>query len=141
MKRMFKSVTVCMVFAAVGLASCNKEVKDKDRYSSAEEITGTWKLIEALADPGDGSGTYQPVTSDKIIQVYSDSSFVSNGNMCTMNSDTTGSASGFFIDTENINLTPGSCWGGFPLSYEHNGNQLIIRYNCIEGCSQKYVKL
>ena len=34
------------------------------------QLAGTWKLIEVLADPRDGSGTYTPVDSDKTITFF-----------------------------------------------------------------------
>ena len=36
---------------------------------------GTWRLIEVRADPGDGSGTFQPVISSKTV------TFETNGTM------------------------------------------------------------
>ena len=50
-----------ILFFAIGasLQACTEEETD--------DLRNKWKLIEVLADPGDGSGTFQPVESDKTI--------------------------------------------------------------------------
>jgi len=46
-----------------------------DNYSDpvieTPELLGTWRLIEVLADPGNGSGTFNPVDSDITLTVKS----------------------------------------------------------------------
>ena len=37
---------------------------DDDTVVTESEIVGNWELVAILADPGDGSGTYQTATSD-----------------------------------------------------------------------------
>ena len=49
-----------MIFCLSSCTSANEE------NSTINEI-GSWKLIAVLADPGDGSGVFQPVLSDKTI--------------------------------------------------------------------------
>ncbi|NNM18501.1 MAG: hypothetical protein HKP24_08010, partial [Croceitalea sp.] len=44
---------------------------------------GTWQLVEILADPGDGSGTYTPVDSNKMIVFDNNGRFSSNGAICS----------------------------------------------------------
>jgi hypothetical protein len=45
------------------LSACNTENQN-------EGLVSKWHLIEQLMDPGDGSGTFQPVTSDKTISFF-----------------------------------------------------------------------
>jgi hypothetical protein len=63
-----KQSTYLLVIAFILFASaCNKEniaVKDKNVTVKANStLTGKWKLVESLADPGDGSGTWMAVSN------------------------------------------------------------------------------
>ena len=65
---------------SVLLISCSGSNIDK---GTKNKLTGKWKLVEALADPGDGSGTFQPVESEKTIEFRNDGTLiVSNGFLC-----------------------------------------------------------
>lgn len=122
-----------LLLALLGLLlSCHKNEEELAPAS----LAGIWKLTEVLADPGDGSGTFQPVSSNKKIVFTSDSKVTSNGSVCDMsiesNSSTTASYSEatHTIDCQNR-----------PVQYELNGNTLILSYFCIEGCQAKYIKV
>ena len=100
------------------------------------QLIGKWKLIERLLDPGDGSGTFQPVNSNKIIEFHSDSTITSNGEICTygMESDSTTTGTYSLVD---FTISSSNCTN---LSFELNGNDLIINYGCIEWCKAKFLK-
>lgn len=113
------------------LFSCHKNEEELAPAS----LAGTWKLTEVLADPGDGSGTFQPVSSNKKIVFINNNKVTSNGAICDMSIEsnfattTTYSESTRTIDCQNR-----------PVQYELNGNTLILSYFCIEGCQAKYTK-
>ena len=119
------------------LASC-----DKEACSSSNGILGEWELVEELMDPGDGSGTFQPVTSDKKIKFCDDGTFTSNGDVCFMGNQADGIQEGTY-DASTSTLSPNYCMSMMPMSisYTVNGNTLIISYLCIEGCQQKYCRI
>lgn len=48
------------IIIILALSCCSTTDDDKDR-----ELVGEWKLIEILSDPGDGSGTFKTVNSEK----------------------------------------------------------------------------
>jgi len=96
-----------------------------------------WILVEQLLDTGDGSGGYMPVQSDKIITLNADSTFSSNGDLCTMSILTEIVSSGSY-DPEFI--IPDSCFSTPRLKYEISANELIITYPCIEPCGHKYMR-
>lgn len=50
-----------------------------EQESTDNNLIGRWRLTEVLLDPGDGSGTFQGVSSDKIIEFHSDGTVTSNG--------------------------------------------------------------
>ncbi len=129
------------LFIASGLlllvSSCKKETS-----TSSNGIVGEWELIEELIDPGDGSGTFQPVSSNKEIKFYGDGTFEANGEMCTMADQASSQHQGTYDASINT-FSPSGCITVMPLSYSYsvNGNTLILSYQCIEGCQQKYSRM
>ncbi|MCB0754507.1 MAG: hypothetical protein H6602_02955 [Flavobacteriales bacterium] len=127
-KIIISSITV-MAF----LSACNTENQN-------EGLVSKWHLIEQLMDPGDGSGTFQPVTSDKTISFFEDGTVSSaNGSICIGEVWSGASSSlGTYSETTMI-IDVDNCTGGHvPLSYEMDGNYLILNYACIEPCREKY---
>ncbi len=115
----------------VVFASCKKESEDP-------ELVHSWKLIEILADPGDGSGTFQPVSSDKTISFFEDGTVTSNGILCQMSSESGTGSAGTYSETE-LSITPDNCGvAAFEMNYEFDGVNLIINYPCFEPCREKY---
>ncbi|WP_037319817.1 hypothetical protein [Salegentibacter sp. Hel_I_6] len=104
-----------------------------------KEITGKWQLIETLADPGDGSGTWQTVENGRTLE------FSPNGLVKT---------SGSFCNEEEINETSydnaekmisTDCGEKIiELRYElKEGDLFIYPHNprCVEACGSKYRKI
>ena len=56
-----KAFFLTMSILIMTLISCNKT----DEIDISSAVVGTWKLTEVLADPGDGSGTFYTVSSNK----------------------------------------------------------------------------
>tara|TARA_R110002072_G_scaffold31648_2_gene97389 strand:- start:125 stop:517 length:393 start_codon:yes stop_codon:yes gene_type:complete len=111
-------------------SSCKKEEEP--------ELVNTWKLIEMLADPGDGSGTFQPVASDKLVQFYANGTVTSNGFLCQMGTESNSGSSGTYSEAE-MSLTPNNCGiAPFVIYYEFEGANLILNYPCIEACRERY---
>lgn len=109
--------------------------------SSEEELTTTseWRLIEVLADPGDGSGTFQPVQSEKTITFHEDGTVSSNGSLCNMTTNVGNGYSGTFNEQDSTISVIGCDFAPpFPLSVESSGENLILNYPCIEPCREKY---
>ncbi|MDP4662626.1 MAG: hypothetical protein NWS74_03095 [Salibacteraceae bacterium] len=124
-----KTVTIA-ILTALAVISCKK----KDDVES--ELYGTYKLIETLADPGDGSGTFQPVSSDKTVTLYNDGTITSNGELCRLNTETGTSTAGTYSFTDSTISSSDCTTFGFELS----GNTLILNYQCIEACRGKFLK-
>ncbi len=114
------------------LFSCHKNEEELAPAS----LVGTWKLTEVLADPGDGSGTFQPVSSNKKIVFINDNKVTSNGSLCDMSTESNSSTTASYSEaTHTIDCQ------NRPVQYELNGNTLILTYFCIEGCQAKYIKV
>lgn len=118
------------------LYSCNKD----DDSNSDTELIGNWKLIEVLADPGDGSGTFNSVESTKIITFENNGTITSNGNLCDMSISSDNQTSGTYSKSEMTFNSPNCNNPDYDFTFEQNGNILIINYLCIELCQAKYIK-
>jgi hypothetical protein len=129
---MKKSIVV-LIFLGF-LLSCNKKT---DPISSS--IVGTWKLIEVLADPGDGSGTFQSVNSTKTIIFDANGNVSSNGSMCYMSTGTNTGSTGTYSDAQ-ATINSIKCQN-LTINYELNNTTLILIYPCIEPCKAKYIKV
>lgn len=82
-----------IILCLIGLlSSCNSD----DNLSSNTSLVGEWKLIEILADPGDGSGTFSAVESEKRIKFHQDGTFTSNGTICNMSIEANNPTSGTY---------------------------------------------
>ncbi|WP_143960438.1 lipocalin family protein [Litoribacter populi] len=128
---------ILLFFLAALLAfSCNSE----DDLVPDTDLIGKWGLIEILADPGDGSGTFQPVESEKYVEFHSDGTITSNADLCrTFDQPGTPSSGTYSLTDSTIN--PDGCDPQWPYPFEHTGSTLTISYVCIEACQEKYVKL
>lgn len=131
------------------LLNCSSD--DIKTHTENENLIGKWKLIEQLADPDDGSRTFDPVESNRTIEFFSNGVVVVNGSLCYMSVEVDKKNSGIFevmsddaADTTNDGfLTPSNCefsevkiYFDLPLS-----GHLILWYPCIEPCGQKFVKI
>ena len=131
------------------LLSCSSD--DTKPEIENEDLLGKWRLIEQLADPGDGSGTFNPVESDRVIEFFSDGTVTVNGSLCYMSTKVETNASGTYqvtsddtsdttfdgiITSDNCQFSDFRIYFDLPLS----GN-LILWYPCIEGCGQKFKKI
>ncbi len=128
-----KKVTLFLMCVVV-FFSCNKDDDNKQK-----EIVSKWKLIEVLADPGDGSGNYQPVESGVTIEFYEDGTVSSNSSLCYMGTEANEPSTGTYSLTELI-ITPNNCDYSLNISFEQNDSLLLISYPCIEPCGVKYKK-
>jgi len=130
---MKKSFLLVIIIGFV--SSCNKN----DEISSSSDLEGRWKLSEIFADPGNGSGTFQSVTSNKTLVFDNNGNVTSNGIICDMSSGTNLSSSGTYslINGKiNSSLCP-----NINIQFELNNNTLLLIYPCIEPCKSKYIRV
>jgi hypothetical protein len=129
---------IMLIFITIGIFSACKN--DDDDSNSKIELTGNWKLIEVLADPGDGSGTFNSVESDKTITFNLDGTINSNGRLCDMSLEANNPTNGTYSISE-LTFNSSDCTNpDYNYEFEQNGNFLIINYPCFEPCRAKYMK-
>lgn len=127
---------IVFIFIASGIIiSCNN-----DDSVTNTELIGNWKLIEVLADPGDGSGIFSRVESEKIITFESNETITSNGQICDMSIEIGNPTFGTY-SISNSTFNSSDCVNpDYNYTFEQIGNILIINYPCIEPCQAKYKK-
>lgn len=131
---MKKSIYILILLGV--LFSCNKNDNETTGNSA---LVGSWKLIAILADPGNGSGVFNPVISNKTIVFDNNGNLSSNGKICDMSADSNTSSTGNYIEA-NTSIISSSCQN-LTIKYELSGNTLILNYPCIEPCKAKYIKI
>lgn len=126
-------------FALIALlCSCNN---DDDNDTPDTELVGNWKLTEILSDPGDGSGTFIAVVSEKEMEFYTDGSVISNGALCNISTQSDTPSEGTYSITDGTISSPLCNTSQFNIYFEIDGSNLIINYPCIEACRAKFLKI
>lgn len=127
-----------LLLALIGLlSSCNSG----DDLSPNTNLVGDWKLVEVLADPGDGSGTFSAVESNKILRFHQDGTVTSNGSICSMSIEANNPTSGTYSLTSSTINSPDCDNPDYNYQFELDGNTLIVIYPCIEPCQVKFSKI
>ncbi|NNJ87871.1 MAG: hypothetical protein HKP53_00590 [Eudoraea sp.] len=128
--------SIYYIFFILLLISCKKEESIADNG-----LTGTWKLIEMYADPGDGSGDFQPVNSQKNILFKADGTYSSNGNVCEFSTMSNEDTQGIYLAVdEGFQIV---CESEFSteIRLEVKDGYLIVSFFCIEPCQQKFKRI
>lgn len=113
--------------------SCSKNENSK---SSSSQST-SWRLVEQYMDPGDGSGDFESIESDKVIVISDDNTWLSNSSFCGMNATNSEQSSG--IINSEFKIISNDCTDfDYPPSVAYENGYLMVYYQCIEACVQKY---
>lgn len=123
--------------------SCQKETVSTEAETQGGSLVGKWRLVEHLADPGDGSGTWQKTPAEFVetIEFRADGSFVAE----SANGLSTGDAFDRYtvLDGNRLEMRfrPGTNQAAsHTWTYENpTPTTLTLRYGCIEACGGKYV--
>ncbi len=131
--------TILIVLITTTFYSCTQE---EDIFSKNTELICKWNLIEQLVDPGDGSGTFQPIDSERTIEFFKNGKVVSNGSFCSMSSNSGQKSYGVFNDNKEIITPKEDCNSSeYKIYYKLIDGYLHLSYQCIEGCAQKFEKI
>jgi hypothetical protein len=116
--------------------SCEKEL-----VPVQGDLGGVWQLKEILSDPGDGSGRFTQVTSDKTIQFFENNVVSSNGNLCNLSIDANNSTTAEYSLVDSVIVSENCVFSGLSIRFSLKGRDtLIIAVPCFEPCASKYVK-
>lgn len=131
-----KKVTLILLTGLI-LSACNKDNVKVENV----ELLGKWKLIEQLSDPGDGSGVFKSVESEKTIEFLDNGTVISNGTLCSMNTEKGVVSTGTYTIDDGFIIPEGCDYSELKVFFELKNSNLILGYQCFEGCGQKFVKL
>lgn len=142
MRNLTKTLTTTTIIAVIVLTyACNKEkTTTADKPATPKvSLTGKWKLTETFLDPGNGSGTWQPVGNKGD---YSYIQFNQNGKL----------ESNFYTGYETYGLKDSTILiftksdsSKQNYKYTITGSTLSMSpagpMICFEGCGQRFIKL
>ena len=111
-----------------------------DKESGTTDIIGEWELIEVLADPGDGSGQFRPVSSDKRIRFFEDGTYTSTGSICDFSIESEGDSTGTYLLSDSGYRISCSEAPEFTIGLRIEDGYLIVTFPCIEPCLHKFRK-
>ena len=137
----YKMVVMKNYFAVVIMILISLGCNEEETLNPENELFGTWRLTEVLADPGDGSGTFQPTTIDKTMTFAAEGTIFTNLALCPFSSNINKSVTGAYTFEDNRGvITPTDC-PDYTLDFELSESNLIIYLPCIEPCAEKYEKI
>ena len=128
------------------IVACKNDTADPaddgaKRAMKESGLIGKWKIVEYLADPGDGSGTYQAVTDD-VAHILE---FKESGEFVEKKAQGQSSVPLFnaykVLDDKRIELIPIDKTAPSHIWYysDLSASKLTLGYDCIEACSGKYI--
>lgn len=131
---MAKILLLIAFLSAILFFACSKKAYTRAGNSA---LVGKWKLVETLADPGDGSGQWQPVDTTKryLIKLNDDNSIESNaypglGGLKEYN--IVNDSTVIFIYANDTKFTH---------FYKINDSSLTLTGGCIEACGSKFTRI
>ncbi|UZR98149.1 lipocalin family protein [Chondrinema litorale] len=129
--------TLLMIVIACMAFTCD----ENEEVELTAGIVGKWKLKEIYADPGNGSGKFNEVESDKTITFLASNEVSTNESLCNLGNNSNGSSTGIY-SLQDSTITPTDCdYGDFKIHFVVESSYLILYYPCIEGCGEKYEKV
>jgi hypothetical protein len=105
------------------------------------EFIGDWKLAEVLSDPGNGTGSFVSVDSEKTMTFLRDGTLTSSGSLCSLDYTSTVPTSGVYSLLDSTYTTNDCGVSDIQYKFEIQDNALIVSYPCIEDCQSKFIKL
>lgn len=131
-----KKICLSLILAS-GLFSC---AKDDDAGPSLSGVVGDWELIEVYNDPGDGSGQYEPVDTEKTISFFEDGTLSTNGKLCLMTTWVGDVTRGTYSLADSSFHSP-RCDTDYDYNFAQKEDILVMIYPCIHPCLAKYRRL
>jgi hypothetical protein len=132
--KIMKTRILALAVIILTVISCSNNNDD----TTSNLVEGSWVLTEVLIDPGNGSGTFIPVTDGfKVLQFSNDGKLISYGGaVCELYAETGVSSTATYSEI-NSKI---SC-SNYTIGYELVENKLILDYPGREPVLAKYVRV
>ena len=104
-------------------------------------LIGKWKLTEQMIGIGNGNATFQKVNSEKTIEFLKNGTLVSNGSLCTLSKRSDEADEAIYSEIKNAVILKNCEANNRDILMEMKGVELILSYQCLEVCQQKYIKV
>jgi hypothetical protein len=120
-----------LILPALFFLSCS----DDDARTAVQPISmvGEWQVTSSYTDPGDGSGSFQPVTNGKTIVINEDGTWFCNVSIC-FGSLTAATTNGTYTATEFIST---DC----EVNYTFIDGVFEFQHSCIEPCLERLTRV
>ncbi len=140
-----KQYLIIIVILVAVFPSCDEKSVASEDNISPTDLVGVWQLSETLMDPGDGSGVFQAVTSNKKIRFFSDGNLWMDQDLfCAASLKHFHKSNGTYDISRSVILSEECATDeNIPeYNYELNDrNELIVYLSCIEPCAHKFIKI
>ena len=123
-----KNAWLLIGFLTVAVGACNKA----DDQQIRPDLVKKWQQTAFLADPGDGSGTWQPTPENQqvLLEFTADGKILRNGQQTNI----------YAVSGDTILLDqPTNGYQRRWLIQELTTNKLQFSLMCIEACGERYV--
>lgn len=124
--------------ALLAVVACTKDEENAVQPNTG--VNGSWKLTAVLADPGDGSGTFTAVSSNKKLTFTASGQVTSNGDLCQMEQGSGNPTSGVYSISDSTIVSNDCDTNARPLIFKVQNEFLDVYYPCIEPCIARYAQ-
>jgi hypothetical protein len=129
------SFLLLFILALLAL-SCTED----DGNLTPTSILGEWQLEAIYNDPGDGSGDFEPIESDMLLELLPNGRYTTSNSVCLRPASGDQADTGSYDETTGI-ITTDLCDPAFPIRFELVDDKLIISHFCIEACQLRFRKV
>lgn len=96
--------------------------------------------MKVLSDPGNGSGVFVSVDSEKTMTFLNDGTLTSNGSLCSLDYTSLSPMTGVYSLIDSTYTTVDCGFMDIKYTFEIQDNVLIVSYPCIEACQSMFTK-
>jgi len=132
-----------IVMLTLFISGCENPECD-DTAVCLPETESVWSLRAVYYDPGDGSGDFERVNSNRLLTIFVNGTFNSSGSLCDLDVNNTEPTSGTINEANGTlefqNCFPNTSAEILERSFSINGDELILSFPCDEPCQWKFIR-